>query len=87
MSKSGRQQMAYRHYVNKHIRERQRHIARAQKAALRDAKYAAPSEPKVSASAGPAVEPVRQTASEPVADPVMVSASKASEAEDTQVEP
>jgi hypothetical protein len=39
MTKTGRQQMAYRHYVNKHIRQNQRRIARAQKKANRDLRH------------------------------------------------
>jgi hypothetical protein len=83
MSKSGRQQMAYRNYIRKQMHGRQRQIARSQKAALRNAKYATPSEPKISMNAQPAVEPV----SEPVAEPVTVSASTATEKDNTQGEP
>jgi hypothetical protein len=64
MTKSGREQMAYRHYLNKHIRQRQKQIARAQKAANRDLKrrlkFIHPSEPIISASvedAGPTSDP------------------------------
>jgi hypothetical protein len=83
MSKSGRQQMAYRNYVRKHMRERQHQIARQQKAALRNARYASPSEPKITAAA----EPVGESFSEPVAEPVTVSASTATEKDNTQGEP
>ena len=83
--------MAYRNYVRKHVRERQRQIARSQKAALRNAKYITPSEPKVSTNVEPAaepvVEPLTKSAGEPVADPVTVSASTATEKDNTQGEP
>ncbi len=77
MSKSGRQQMAYRNYVRKHIRQRQHAIARAQAQSNRHSKLKATevSEPKVSAAA------------EPVADPVTVFGSGASETEGTPAEP
>ena len=87
MSKSGRQQMAYRNYVRKQIHGRQRQIARSQKAALHNAKYTTPSEPKVSMNAQPTVEPVPESVSEPVAEPVTVSASTATEKDNTQGEP
>jgi hypothetical protein len=87
MSKSGRQQMAYRNYVRKQIHGRQRQIARSQKAALRNAKHITPSEPKVSMNALPTVEPVPESVSEPVAEPVTVSASTATEKDNTQGEP
>ncbi len=83
MSKSGRQQMAYRNYVRKQMNGRQRQIARAQKSALRNAKYAVPSEPKISASA----ETVPESVSEPIAEPVTVSASTATETDNAQGEP
>jgi hypothetical protein len=75
--------MAYRNYVRKQMNGRQRQIARAQKSALRNAKYAVPSEPKISAAA----EPVTESLSEPVAEPVTVSASTATEKDNTQGEP
>jgi hypothetical protein len=54
MTKSGRQEMAFRHYVNKHIRENRRRTARAQKAANRELKqklkFIHPSEPIISAT-------------------------------------
>lgn len=33
MSKSGRQQMAYQHYIRKHVRQREKALAQAQKKA------------------------------------------------------
>ena len=78
MSKSGRQQMAYRNYIRKHIRQRQHEIARAQAQANREMKAKMKSLP-----------PNKQqiTASvEPVADPVTVSGST-SETESAPAEP
>jgi hypothetical protein len=68
MTKNGRQQMAYRHYVQKHMRQNQRRIARAQARAQASAnrtlmqklKLAVPSDPIVNASveeAGPTSDP------------------------------
>jgi hypothetical protein len=64
MTKNGRQQMAYRHYVRKHIRQNQRRIARAQASAnrtlMQKLKLAVPSKPIVNASveeAGPTSDP------------------------------
>jgi hypothetical protein len=74
---SGRRQMAYRHYVQKQIKERKREAARAQKAANRELKMkmrsAVPSEPQVTTS----VESAPGSWSEPVVPPVTVSASDA----------
>ena len=54
MSKSGRQQMAYRHYVRKHLRQNERRIERAQLGANRTLreklKLAVPSKPIINAS-------------------------------------
>ena len=75
MSASGRQQMAYNRYVRKSIHQRQRQQARAQKAANRQVKQkmklAVPSEPQLSTS----VETVPPSMSEPVVNPITVSAS------------
>ena len=79
MSKSGRQQMAYRNYVRKHIRERQHQIARAQAQANRDMKAKMKSLPPSRQEVAASVEPV--------AEPVTVSASTASESDNTQPEP
>ena len=77
MSTSGRQQMAYRHYVAKQKKERRREMARAQKAANRQLKLKMKSgvqdEPQVTSS----VESGSGTWSEPMAPPVTVSASGA----------
>ena len=82
MTKSGRQQMTYRHYVRKHIRERQRHIARASAQAKRKMKRQLssiqPSAPIVNAN----IEPVQ-----PMAEPITVSPSALSESSDAQSEP
>ncbi len=80
MTKSGRQQMAYRHYVRKHIRERQRRIARATAQAERNPKRQRssiqPSAPIVNAN----VQPVQ-----PIAEPTSISPS--SESSDAQPKP
>jgi hypothetical protein len=77
MSTSGRQQMAYRHYVQKQMKQRQRATARAQKAANREMKLkmksAQLSEPKITTT----VDGGSGSWSEPVAPPVTVSASSA----------
>jgi len=77
MTKSGRQEMAYRHYVRKNARHHQRDTARAQKAANRELKLkmksAVPSEPKITTS----VESAPGSWSAPVAPPATVSASGA----------
>ena len=74
MTKSGRQQMAYRHYVRKHVRERQRRIARATAKAERIPKRQRssiqPSAPIVNANVEPA---------QPMAEPISVSPSTISE--------
>jgi hypothetical protein len=87
MSKSGRQQMAYRNYVRKHMRERQRTLARAGIESNRNLKPRIPSAPTVSMNVEPSAEPVRESFSEPVAEPVTVSASTATEKDNTQGEP
>lgn len=82
MTRSGRQQMAYRHYVRKHIRERQRQIARAnaqtKRKMNRQLSSIQPSAPIVNAS----TEPVQ-----PMAEPITVSPSTLSESSDAQSEP
>ena len=87
MSTSGRQQMAYRNYVRKQMHGRQRQIARSQKAALRNAKHLTPSEPKVSMNTETLAQPVHESVSEPMAEPVRVSASTATEKDNAQTEP
>lgn len=92
MSAQARRERAYRHYVAKHMRERQKQMARAQKAANRDMKRkmkgVQPSEPKMTTSiedVGPnypsVFDPVAQPApaassADAVVDPVMVSGSQ-----------
>jgi hypothetical protein len=75
MSAQARRERAYRHYVQKEIKQRRREMARAQKAANRQLKLkmrsAVPSEPQVTSS----VETASNSWSEPVAAPVTVSAS------------
>jgi hypothetical protein len=77
MSANGRREMAYRHYVQKQMKQRNRATARAQKAANRQMKLkmksAVPSEPKITTT----VESGPGSWSEPVAPPVTVSASSA----------
>ncbi len=83
MTASGRQQMAYRHYVQKHIKERKRALARAQKEANRQTKAKMksiePSDPRVSASVESAPEfrseGISDSRPEPITDPITVSAS------------
>jgi hypothetical protein len=63
MTKSGRQQIAYRHYVRKHVRQRQRQIAQAQAKANREMKTKmkllpeGENAPKITATAEPVSEP------------------------------
>jgi hypothetical protein len=77
MSAQARRERAYRHYVAKQIKQRQRAMARAQKAANRQSKAkmksGVPSEPQVTTS----VESRSGSWSEPMAPPVTVSASGA----------
>ncbi len=87
MTKSGRQQMAYRNYVRKHIRERQRELARAGAESNRNLKPGTPSAPKVSMNVEPAAEPVIEPLTKPAAEPVTISASTASENDNTQTQP
>ena len=89
MSPQARRERAYRHYVSKQMKVRQKQIARAQKAANREMKRkiknAEPSEPRVTSSVENAppsmpsvfdpVEPAPANPSEPVVPPVTVSAS------------
>jgi hypothetical protein len=88
MSAQARRERAYRHYLAKQMKHRQRQIARAQKAANRNAKRKMknlqPSDPMLtttleesSPQAMSAPEPRRAPPvySEPVADPITVSAS------------
>jgi hypothetical protein len=81
MTKSGRQQMAYRHYVHKHIRERQRRIARANAQANRKMKRQLssiqPSAPIVNTN----VEPVQPMAETITAPPATLSESSGAQSE------
>jgi hypothetical protein len=85
MTTQGRREMAYRRYVNKSIKQRQRQIARAQKAANRKLKHdwqaraQVPSEPIVHSS----LEPV--SAGDQFSTPVTVSAPNT--IEPTEAEP
>ena len=82
----GRREMAYRHYVQKQIKQRKRAMARAQRAANRELKRkmksVQPSEPQITTT----VESAPGFWSEPVASPVTVSASGAT-ANQTENEP
>lgn len=87
MSAQARRERAYRHYVEKQTRQRQKQMARAQKAANRDMKrkmkLVQPSEPHMTTS----IEDVSPTSNYPsVFDPVGPSQPAAS-SEDTVVEP
>ena len=86
MSAQARRERAYRHYVQKQMKQRQKAIARAQKEANREIKRKMksvhPSEPKVNAtvedvaSESPSVvDPSGASLSEPVVPPITVSAS------------
>ena len=70
MSKSGRQQMAYQHYIRKHVRQRQHELARAQSKAKRqmkkDMKSLPPGDPQI-------ISGIERM--EPMADPITVSSS------------
>ena len=89
MDPQTRRERAYRHYVQKQMKQRQKAIARAQKEANRDMKRKLkslqPSEPKVNATvedvaseSSSVVEPSAvppASPSEPVVPPIAVSAS------------
>ena len=85
MSPQARRERAYRHYVAKQMKQRNRAIARAQKAATRQLKMKLkgksmePSEPalttSVESSPGAWSEPVVPPVNEPVVAPMTVSAS------------
>ena len=89
MSAQARRERAYRHYVAKQMKQRQKAIARAQKAANRELKLkiksARPSEPQLTTT----VENVSESSSEPVTPPVTVSASGpiASESDNEPAQP
>jgi len=81
-----RRERAYRHYVQKQMKQRQKAIARAQKAANREMKRkmksVQPSEPKINATvedvaseSSSVVEPSAASPSAPVVAPITVSAS------------
>jgi hypothetical protein len=79
MSPQARRERAYRHYVQSQMKQRQKAIAKAQKAANRQAKrelkeklkLAQPSEPRVTAG----VESVPSSWSEPTSDQVAAPAA------------
>ena len=77
MSSQARRERAYRHYVQKQMKQRQRALARAQKAANRQMKLkmksAQPSDPQITGS----IESAPGAWAEPIAPPVTVSASDA----------
>jgi hypothetical protein len=84
MTAQGRREMAYRHYVNSHVKNRQRQIAKASAAANRKTKHdleaqaETPSEPRVSSGV--------ERAAEPTSAPITVSASE-SEAPNSEPNP
>jgi hypothetical protein len=90
MSAQARRERAYRHYVQKQMKHRQRDIARAQKAANRDMKRKMksiqPSEPQLTTS----LESPSESRPEPMTDmtvaPITVSAP-APIPTDTTIEP
>jgi hypothetical protein len=77
MSAQARRERAYRHYVAKQMKQRQRAMARAQKVANRQSKLkmksGVPSEPQITSG----VESGPASWSEPMSPPVTVSASGA----------
>ena len=82
MSPQARRERAYRHYVQKQIKQRNRQMARAQKAANRQLKekmkLAQPSEPMITTSLESTPDSATswsEPTSEPVVDPITVSAS------------
>lgn len=81
MSAQARRERAYRHYVQKQMKKRQREIARAQKAAnrqmKRQMKNMQPSEPQVTTTVqqAPNAESSSNAWAEPVTAPITVSAS------------
>jgi hypothetical protein len=79
VTKHGRQEMAYRHYVRKHVRQRQHQIARAQANANR--------EMKVKMKSLPESAPKTTATAEPVPQPAVFSSSGAAEGDPTQQQP
>jgi hypothetical protein len=79
MTKNGRQEMAYRHYVRKHVRQRQRQVARAQAKASR--------ETKVKMKLLPETAPKITATAEPVPERTAVSTSGAAEGNAPQQQP
>ena len=81
MSPQARRERAYNHYVQKSIRQRQRQIARAQKAANRNMKKQMKlvhvSEPETTTSLGPEPGVWSEPTADAVAQPITVSASGA----------
>jgi len=82
MTKNGRQEMAYRHYIRKHMHQRQRQITRAQAKANREMKLKMKSVPE------DAPKPPKITATvEPVPEPVAFSPSGAAEGDGSHQQP
>jgi hypothetical protein len=79
MTKYGRQEMAYRHYVRKHVRQRQHQIARAQAKANR--------ETKIKMKSVPEAAPKITATAEPVPEPATFSTSGAAEGNASQQQP
>jgi len=76
MSKSGRQQMAYEHYVRKHALQRQHQTARAHTKVSR--------EMKAKMKALPVDKPRVTATAEPVSGPTAISTSEGSAGNETQ---
>lgn len=89
MSAQARRERAYRHYVAKQMKKRQKEMARAQKAANRDMKHKTqnlqPSEPQVTTSLQD-VSPDYPSVFEPVGEPKS-SAQTASVLKEPTVDP
>lgn len=101
MSPQARRERAYRQYVSKQKKKRQKELARAQKAAnramKRKLKNIEPSEPRITTSVEElSYEPVSTPVAasepapafrEPTVDPITVSASSTTPADDVQPQP
>src|SRR5262249_28672732 len=79
MSAQARRERAYRHYVQHQIKQRQKMVARAQKAANRDMKRKIktiqPREPQVTTTLGPLAESRPEPMTDMAVAPVSVSTS------------
>lgn len=75
MTAQGRREAAYRHYVNKHMSQRQKQLAKAQKAANRKMKHQLQPQPMTEPVVTSSVDPVDE-----VAAPISVSSSNIAQA-------